>query len=157
MRTNLGDTMRQLTSTSPSQSGFTLIEMIVVIFILGLLATYVAPKIIGKTDDAKIVKAKADIQSLETALDIYKLDMGSYPSTEQGLTALIEKPSSGNVARWSDGGYLKKRKISKDPWGNEYVYVSPGSNGDVDLSSYGADGIPGGEGNDKDINNWDVD
>lgn len=146
--------MRHMTSTS--QEGFTLIEMIVVIFILGLLATYVAPKIIGKTDDAKIVKAKADIRSIETALDIYKLDNGSYPSTEQGLVALVERPSSGNVSRWNEGGYLKKRKISKDPWGNDYIYVSPGSNGDLDLSSYGGDGIPGGEGNDKDINNWDV-
>lgn len=148
--------MRRLTSMSSSQAGFTLIEMIVVIFILGLLATYVAPKIIGKTDDAKIVKAKADIRGFETALDMYKLDIGTYPTTEQGLVALVEKPGTGNVSKWRDGGYLKKRKISKDPWGNDYVYVSPGSNGDVDLSSYGADGIPGGEGNDKDINNWDI-
>lgn len=148
--------MRHLTSPSSSQAGFTLIEMIVVIFILGLLATYVAPKIIGKTDDAKIVKAKADIQSFQTALDMYKLDNSSYPTTEQGLAALVEKPASGNVTRWREGGYLTKRKITKDPWGNDYVYVSPGSNGDVDLSSYGADGIPGGEGNDKDINNWDI-
>lgn len=148
--------MRQLSPTSSSQAGFTLIEMIVVIFILGLLATYIAPKIIGKTDDAKIVKAKSDIRGLETALDMYKLDVGVYPTTEQGLQALVEKPSSGNVSRWSDGGYLRKRKISKDPWGNDYIYVSPGSNGDVDLSSSGADGLPGGEGNDKDINNWDI-
>jgi general secretion pathway protein G len=148
--------MRRLTTTPSSQDGFTLIEMIVVIFILGLLATWVAPKIIGKTDDAKIVKAKADIRSFETALDMFKLDVGSYPTTEQGLIALVEKPAGGNVSKWKDGGYLKKKKIAKDPWGNEYIYVSPGSNGDVDLSSYGADGLPGGEGVNKDINNWDI-
>jgi len=149
--------MRQQTSGSSSEDGFTLIEMIVVIFIIGLLATYVAPRIIGKTDDAKIVKAQADIHSFETALDMYKLDIGSYPSTDQGLQALVEKPASGNMSRWRDGGYLTKRKISKDPWRNEYIYVSPGSNGDVDLSSNGADGLPGGEGTSKDINNWDID
>jgi len=149
--------MLQQTSGSSSEDGFTLIEMIVVIFILGLLATYVAPRIIGKTDDAKIVKAQADIRSFETALDMYKLDNGSYPSTDQGLQALVEKPASGNMGKWRDGGYLTKRKISKDPWGNEYIYVSPGSNGDVDLSSNGADGLPGGEGIAKDINNWDID
>ncbi|SCY82644.1 type II secretion system major pseudopilin GspG [Desulfoluna spongiiphila] len=149
--------MLQQTSGSSSEDGFTLIEMIVVIFILGLLATYVAPRIIGKTDDAKIVKAQADIRSFETALDMYKLDNGSYPTTEQGLQALVEKPASGNMGKWPDGGYLTKRKISKDPWGNEYIYVSPGSNGDVDLSSNGGDGLPGGEGTAKDINNWDID
>ena len=131
--------------------------MIVVIFILGLLATYVAPRVIGKSDDAKIVKAQADIRSFETALDMYKLDNGSYPTTEQGLQALVEKPASGNLSRWREGGYLTKRKISKDPWGNEYIYVSPGSNGDVDISSNGGDGLPGGDGTAKDINNWDID
>lgn len=149
--------MRRQISGSSSEDGFTLIEMIVVIFILGLLATYVAPRVIGKSDDAKIVKAQADIRSFETALDMYKLDNGSYPTTEQGLQALVEKPASGNLSRWREGGYLTKRKISKDPWGNEYIYVSPGSNGDVDISSNGGDGLPGGDGTAKDINNWDID
>ncbi|VFQ46356.1 type II secretion system major pseudopilin GspG [Desulfoluna butyratoxydans] len=149
--------MRRQISGSSSEDGFTLIEMIVVIFILGLLATYVAPRVIGKSDDAKIVKAQADIRSFETALDMYKLDNGSYPTTDQGLQALVEKPASGNLSRWREGGYLTKRKISKDPWGNEYIYVSPGSNGDVDISSNGGDGLPGGEGTAKDINNWDID
>ncbi|MCG8470679.1 MAG: type II secretion system major pseudopilin GspG [Desulfobacterales bacterium] len=144
-------------SARTSQSGFTLIEMIVVIFIIGLLATWVAPKFLGQTDKAQVVKAKADIQSFETALDIYKLDVGSYPTTEQGLQALITPPSSEReAARWREGGYLKKRKISKDPWGNAYIYVSPGANGSFDLSSYGKDGVPGGEGINKDINNWDM-
>jgi len=149
--------MRRQISGSSSEDGFTLIEMIVVIFILGLLATYVAPRVIGKSDDAKIVKAQADIRSFETALDMYKLDNGSYPTTDQGLQALVEKPASGNLSRWREGGYLTKRKISKDPWGNEYIYVSPGSNGDVDISSNGGDGLPGGDGTAKDINNWDID
>ena len=149
--------MQSIHSGRTNQSGFTLIEMIVVIFILGLLATWVAPKIIGKTDDAKIVKSKADIQSLETALDLYKLDVGSYPSTELGLQALVIRPTSDREgSRWREGGYLKKSKISKDPWGGAYIYVSPGANGIYDLSSYGGDGVPGGEGNGKDINNWDA-
>ena len=119
--------MRVTPSSRASQSGFTLIEMIVVIFIIGLLATWVAPKFLGQTDKAQVVKAKADIQSLETALDLYKLDVGSYPSTEQGLMALVTPPTSEKeAARWREGGYLKKTKISNDPWGNPYVYVSPG-------------------------------
>ena len=138
-------------------SGFTLIELLVVIVVLGLLAGIIAPKIIGRTDDAKFVRAKADIQSLSTALDMYKLDSGIYPDTEQGLMALLEAPSSGTLPKkWKKGGYLQKKKLPKDPWGNEYVYICPGANGDYDISSYGADGISGGEDNNKDVNSWEI-
>ncbi len=137
--------------------GFTLIEIMVVIIILGILAVYIGPKIMGRPGQAKQVKAKIDIAALETALKLYKLDNGSYPATEQGLLALIEKPETGNVPKkWREEGYLDKRKVPKDPWGNEFVYLSPGVHGDFDIISYGADGVPGGEGEDKDVNSWEI-
>ena len=137
--------------------GFTLIEIMVVIIILGILAVYIGPKIMGRPGQAKQVKAQVDISALETALKLYKLDNGSYPATEQGLLALVEKPESGNVPRkWKEGGYLDKGKVPKDPWGNEFVYISPGVHGDYDIISYGADGVPGGEGEDKDVNSWEI-
>lgn len=138
--------------------GFTLIELMVVVIILGILALYVGPKIMGEPDKAKRVKAQMDIATFETALKMYKLDSGSYPTTEQGLQALVEKPEIGAIPRkWREGGYLEKRKVPKDPWGNDFVYISPGVNGDFDLSSYGKDGVPGGEGEDnRDINNWEL-
>lgn len=138
-------------------SGFTLIELLVVIVVLGLLAGMIAPKILGRADDAKIVRAKGDIQSLSTAIDMYKLDSGIYPDTEQGLMALVEAPGSGTLPKkWKKGGYLKKNKLPKDPWQNDYVYICPGANGDYDISSYGADGIAGGEDNNKDVNSWEI-
>jgi general secretion pathway protein G len=138
--------------------GFTLIELMVVVIILGILALYVGPKIMGEPEKAKRVKAKMDIATFETALKMYKLDNGVYPTTEQGLTALVEKPETGNIPKkWREGGYLEKRKVQKDPWGNEFVYISPGVHGDFDIISYGKDGAPGGEGeDDQDINNWDI-
>lgn len=137
--------------------GFTLIEIMVVIIILGILAVYIGPKIMGRPGQAKQVKAKVDISALETALKLYKLDNGGFPSTEQGLQALVEKPETGNVPKkWREEGYLDKSKVPKDPWGNEFVYLSPGVHGDFDIISYGGDGVPGGEGEDKDINNWDI-
>jgi general secretion pathway protein G len=137
--------------------GFTLLEIIVVVFILSLLAAIVAPKIIGRTDDARIAEAKVQIRNLETALKLFKLDSGFYPDTQQGLQALVEKPSSGRIpSNYKDGGYLEQRKIPLDPWGNSYVYISPGLNGDYDLMSYGADGKEGGEGNNADIKSWDM-
>jgi len=137
--------------------GFTLIEILVVVFILALLAALVGPKVIGRTDDAKIAEAKIQIKNLETALKLYKLDNGFYPTTEQGLEALVKKPTSAPIPeRYREGGYLEKRSIPKDPWGNPYIYVSPGSHGDFDISSYGADGKPGGDGKDADINNWEI-
>ena len=129
----------------------------VVIIILGILAMYVGPKIMGRPEEAKQVKAKVDISALETALKLYKLDSGVYPSTEQGLQALVEKPETGNVpTKWREGGYLEKNKVPKDPWGNEFVYLSPGLKSDFDIISYGLDGAPGGEGENKDINNWEI-
>ena len=137
--------------------GFTLIELMVVIIILGILAMWVAPKIMSRPEQAKQVKAQLDIQNLETALKLYKLDNGKYPSTEQGLQALVEMPETGDVpGKWKDGGYLEKSRVPKDPWGNEFIYLSPGLKGDFDIISYGADGVPGGEKENKDINNWEI-
>jgi general secretion pathway protein G len=137
--------------------GFTLIEIMVVIIILGILAMYVAPKLMGRPEEAKQVRAKMDIAALETALKLYKLDSGVYPGTEQGLLALVQKPEAGVIPKkWRQGGYLEKGKVPKDPWGNDYVYLSPGLKGDFDIISYGADGVPGGENENKDINNWDT-
>jgi general secretion pathway protein G len=137
--------------------GFTLIELMVVIIILGVLAIYIGPKIMGRPEEAKQVKARVDIAALETALKLYKLDTGVYPGTDQGLQALVEKPETGNVPRkWRDGGYLEKNRVPRDPWGNDFVYLSPGAHGDFDIISYGTDGVPGGEGQNKDINSWEI-
>lgn len=139
-------------------SGFTLIELMVVIVILGILAAVIAPRIVGRTDEAKVTEAKVQIKNLETALKLYKLDNGVYPSTEQGLDALVEKPTVGVLPKkWRDGGYLEKRRVPLDPWGNPYVYVSPGLHGDYDILSLGADGVRGGEGYDADIASWEID
>lgn len=148
-------TMKQCRWTD--SKGFTLIELMVVIVVLGLLAGIVIPNIIGNVGRAEIERAKADIKSFETALGMYRLDNGIYPSTEQGLQALIEAPSTGSLPkRWKKGGYLQKHSIPKDPWGNDYVYICPGSHGDYDLTAYGKDGMSGGEDEDKDINNWEI-
>ncbi len=144
--------------TRNDNRGFTLIELMVVVIILGILALYVGPKIMGEPEKAKRVKAKMDITMLETALKMYKLDNGVYPSTEQGLQALVEAPETGVIPKkWRQGGYIEKNKVPKDPWGNEFVYISPGVHGDFDIISYGLDGVPGGEDEDnKDINNWEI-
>jgi len=140
-----------------NERGFTFIELMVVLVILGVLATMIVPRIMGRPEEARRVKAKIDIQNLETALKLYQLDNGEYPTTEQGLQALVEPPAVGELARsWREGGYLEKGRVPLDPWGYEYVYLSPGSHGDFDLLSYGADGEPGGEGKYADISNWDV-
>jgi general secretion pathway protein G len=138
-----------------NEKGFTLIEIMVVIIILGLLVAIVAPKILGRTDDARVTATKLQIRQLEEALHLYKLDNGVYPSTEQGLDALINKPSVGDAPmHWREGGYAPK--IPNDPWTHPYVYISPGAHGDYDLSSYGADGEPGGEGKNADIESWNI-
>lgn len=138
-------------------AGFTLLEIIVVVFILSLLAAIVAPKIIGRTDDAKIDAAKVQIRNIETALKLFKMDSGFYPDTQQGLEALTTKPETGRVpAKYREGGYLEQKKIPLDPWGNPYIYVSPGIHGDFDLLSLGSDGKEGGSGKDADITNWDM-
>jgi general secretion pathway protein G len=140
-----------------NDKGFTLLEIIVVVFILSLLAAIVAPKIIGRTDDARIAQAKIQVKNFETALKLFKLDNGFYPSTEQGLSSLVEKPTSGQIPqKYREGGYLEQKKIPADPWGNAYVYLCPGLHGDYDIISYGADGKEGGEGKDADINSWDI-
>ena len=137
--------------------GFTLIELMVVIVILGILAGLIIPRIMSRPEEARQAKARIQIESLETALKLYKLDSGSYPSTEQGLQALVEAPTVGNLPRkWREGGYLEKGKVPKDPWGNYYVYLSPGTSGDYDIISYGADGEQGGEKKNKDINSWEI-
>ncbi len=145
--------MKQLNN----KRGFTLIEIMVVIVILALLAALVGPKILGRTDDAKIQTTKTQIRSLESALKLYKLDNGVYPTTEQGLNALVAKPTVGVAPKnYKEGGYLESKQVPKDGWGNDYIYVSPGENGDYDLYSYGADGVKGGEGKNADINSWDL-
>ncbi|UCG14928.1 MAG: type II secretion system major pseudopilin GspG [Deltaproteobacteria bacterium] len=135
--------------------GFTLIEIMVVIIILGILAGLIVPRLMEEPEKARVVKAKMQIESISTALKRYKLDHGYYPSTEQGLQALVEKPSFGKIPeRYPDKGYIPK--IPKDPWGYEYVYLSPGDHGDFDLISYGADGEEGGEGKDQDVQSWEI-
>lgn len=137
--------------------GFTLIEIMVVIVILALLAALVGPRLIGRTDDAKITDAKVQIRNLETALKLYKMDSGSYPSTEQGLQALVQKPATGLAPKnYKDGGYLESKSVPRDPWGNEYLYLSPGEQGEYDLCSYGADGVKGGDGTNADFCNWNI-
>ena len=137
--------------------GFTLIELMVVIVILGILAGLIVPRIMSRPGEAKQMKAKIQIQSLETALKLYKLDSGSYPTTEQGLQALVEPPQSGDIPKnWKKGGYLEKGRVPKDPWGNDFIYLSPGVNGDYDIISYGADGVPDGEDESKDITSWEL-
>jgi len=135
--------------------GFTLIEIMVVVVIMGILAALVVPKLMGRTDDARIIAARQDIATVMQALKLYKLDNLRYPTTEQGLQALIAKPTTGPAADgWKSGGYLDK--LPKDPWGNPYQYLSPGIRGDVDVISLGADGQPGGAGIDADIGSWDL-
>ncbi len=140
-----------------NNNGFTLIELMVVVVILGILAGMIVPKLMGRTDEAKQVKARTDIVAMETGLKLYRLDNGNYPTTEQGILALVERPESEPIpTKWPTGGYLEKGKVPKDPWGREYLYLSPGMNGEYDIISYGADGAPGGADKDLDINNWEI-
>ncbi len=137
--------------------GFTLIEIMVVIVILALLAALVGPKIIGRSDDAKIADAKVQIRNIETALKLYKLDNSVFPATEQGLQALVAKPTIGTIPKnYKAEGYLENKQLPKDPWGNDYIYLSPGEHGDYDLCSYGADGAKDGEGKAADICSWNM-
>lgn len=142
------------TSRQAHQGGFTLIEIMVVVVIIGVLGALIVPKLMGRTDEARITAAKQDIATLKQALNLYRLDNQRYPSTEQGLQALIAKPSSEPVPNnWKMGGYIEK--LPKDPWGNPYQMLSPGVRGEVDVFSYGADGQPGGTGINADIGSWD--
>ncbi|MCQ4259591.1 type II secretion system major pseudopilin GspG [Stutzerimonas stutzeri] len=137
------------------QRGFTLIEIMVVVVILGILAALVVPQVMNRPDQAKVTVAKGDIKAIGAALDMYKLDNYSYPSTQQGLDALAKKPGGNPQPKnWNRDGYLKR--VPKDPWGNEYQYLSPGTQGAYDLYSYGADGKQGGSELNADIGNWDL-
>lgn len=138
------------------QKGFTLIEIMVVVVIIGLLATLVLPRVLGRQEQAQIEKAKADIQALSSALKLYKLDNYNYPSTQQGLEALRREPGGDPPANnWKQGGYIER--LPTDPWGNPYQYLSPGQHGEYDIWSYGSDGKPGGQDAAADIGNWDPD
>lgn len=137
--------------------GFTLIEVMVVVIILGILAAIIAPRLIGRTDDARVTQARIQIKNFETSLKLFRMDNGFYPSTDQGLRALVNKPTTGRIPdNYRERGYLEKKAIVADPWGNEYIYISPGTEGDYDIICYGADGEAGGEGYAKDITNWDL-
>jgi general secretion pathway protein G len=138
---------------APRQAGFTLIEIMVVVVILGILAAIVAPNVISRIDDAAITRAKQDIRGIESALKLYYMDNSRYPSTDQGLDALTTRPNDPSVRNWR-GPYLDK--LPKDPWNNTYRYLYPGQNGEFDVFTYGADGQPGGEGINAEIGNWSV-
>jgi general secretion pathway protein G len=135
--------------------GFTLIEIMVVITILGVLAALIVPRVVGRTDDAKIAAAKQDIASIMQALKLYRLDNGRYPTTDQGLLALIAKPTAEPVpSNWKQGGYIERSTVPTDPWGEPYKYLNPGIRGEIDVFSLGRDKTNGGEGPDADIGSW---
>ena len=135
--------------------GFTLIEVMVVIVILGVLAALIVPKVMGRPDEARIIAAKQDIASIAQALKLYRLDNMRYPTTEQSLQALVQKPTLPPEApNWKGNGYLER--LPKDPWGHPYQYLQPGLHGEIDIISLGADGAPGGEGSDADIGSWEL-
>jgi general secretion pathway protein G len=138
------------------RAGFTLLEIMVVVVILGILAALVLPNVMGRIGQAQATKVKADIQGYETALSLFKLDNFKYPTTDQGLEALVKQPADPSIRNWKDGGYI--RSLKKDPWGNNYQYVYPGTHSsDYDLFTLGADNQPGGDGENADIGNWNLD
>jgi general secretion pathway protein G len=140
-------------SENRSQLGFTLIEVMVVIAIIGIMATLIVPQIMSKPDEARVIAAKQDINSVVQALKLYRLDIGRYPTTEQGLSALVAKPTSEPIPQnWKPNGYVDR--LPKDPWGFAYQYSNPGPRGDIDVFSLGADNKPGGTGFDADLGNW---
>src|SRR5579871_5367930 len=151
--TLMNHTCNSIPAASRPVRGFTLIEIMVVVIIIGLLAAVIVPQVVNKVDEARVAKAKQDIQSLETALTMFRLDNSKYPTTDQGLTALVKQPTDPSIRHWRS--YLER--VSKDPWGNEYLYVYPGTHGkEYDLYTLGADGQPGGEGVNADIGNWNI-
>lgn len=140
------------------RKGFTLIEVLVVIMILGMMASIVVPRVMGRAEQAKVEKAKIQMQALANALETFKFDNGFYPSTTQGLEALIKKPTKGRIPQsWPTGGYLTSINLPLDPWLNPFAYMSPGKNGqEYDLICWGMDGVPGGKGNDADVSLWEI-
>src|SRR5258708_26298337 len=145
--------MTKLLIPSRRVNGFTLIEILVVIVILGILAALIVPRVMDRPDEARATAARADVAAIIGALKLYRLDNGTYPSTDQGLAALVKKPERGDIPRnWKAGGYLDKLPV--DPWGTEYQYLNPGTRGEFDVFSLGADKKPGGEGFDADIGSW---
>ncbi|HSH14095.1 MAG TPA: type II secretion system major pseudopilin GspG [Desulfurivibrionaceae bacterium] len=135
------------------EQGFTLIEIMVVVVILSILAAIIVPRIMDRPDQARMVKARQDIRVIESAMKLYRLDNHFYPSTEQGIEALVSRPTGTPEPRnWKEGGYLDR--LTKDPWDNEYLYLNPGVHGEIDIFSLGADGQPDGEGVNADIGNW---
>lgn len=147
--------MRKHKNSYRRLSGFTLIEVMVVVVILSILAAIVIPRIMDRPDQARIVKARQDIRALESALNLYRLDNFNYPTTDQGLEALIEQPTTQpEPSNWKSGGYIDR--LPKDPWGNDYQYLSPGQNGAIDIYSLGADSQTGGEGTNADITSWEL-
>lgn len=140
---------------SPAPRGFTLIEILIVVVILGILAGLIVPRIMDRPEEARVIAAKNDINAIMTALKLYRLDNSAYPGAEQGLQALVKRPEAGDIPRnWRPGGYLER--LPKDPWGMDYQYLNPGIHGEVDVFSYGADRKPGGEGFNADIGSWDL-
>ena len=136
------------------ERGFTLVEIMVVVVIIGILGALVVPKLLGRTGESRVTAAKVDIASLMQALKLYKLDNQRYPTTDQGLQSLTTKPTSGpSASGWKAGGYIDK--LPKDPWGNPYQYLAPGIHGEVDLFTLGADGQPGGTGEDAGVGSWE--
>jgi len=150
--------LRQRAPLRRRAAGFTLIEIMVVVVIIGLLAAVIVPRVVDNVGKARVAKAKQDIQAMETALTMYKLDNFNYPTSEEGLKALVQKPDDPNVQNWRPGGYLQHQNVPNDPWGHPYQYQMPSQHGgDYDLYSLGADGQPGGEGENADIGNWNLD
>ncbi|MCR4347274.1 MAG: type II secretion system major pseudopilin GspG [Sulfuricaulis sp.] len=148
--------MKRMVRINSAARGFTLIEVLVVVVILSILAALIVPRIMDRPDQARMVAAKSDIQAITNALKLYRLDNGTYPTTEQGLQALAKKPETGEVPRnWKSSGYLDR--LPKDPWKNDYQYLNPGLHGEIDVFSFGADGQPGGDGINADLGSWNID
>ena len=152
MRSNAVSSINKRLTLAVSQSGFTLIEIMVVVVILGILAAIVAPNVIGRIDDAQAARIKQDLRNIESALKLYRLDNFDYPTSEQGLEALVTRPADPNIRNWRKN----LDRLPKDPWGKPYQYLSPGNSGEIDIYTLGRDGRPGGDGVDTDVGKWDL-